>query len=122
MTHQGPGQGQGRDRRAQQRLGTVVVMVGAAAGALTSLGGPAYASDSTAAVVVAPDLHSSAPEAPLPTEQQEIEAFLTAGYTYSDAEQLAALWGSPSVGSAKALAGAKLLAGDTLPLPPSDAC
>jgi hypothetical protein len=53
------------------------------------------------------------------TEAQQYAAFWDGGYTYEDAEELAALWGvAPS--EAKALAGAELLAGQPLPVPPSD--
>lgn len=53
------------------------------------------------------------------TEVQQHDAFWDAGYTYEDAEQLAALWGV-ATSEAKALAGADLLEGQTLPVPPSD--
>lgn len=54
----------------------------------------------------------------LATERQQDDAFWDAGYTYEDAEQLAALWGVVT-SEAKALAGAALLEGRTLPVPPS---
>jgi hypothetical protein len=53
------------------------------------------------------------------TEAQQYAAFWDAGYTYEDAEQLAALWGV-ATSEAKALAGADLLEGQTLPVAPSD--
>lgn len=46
-------------------------------------------------------------------------AFWDAGYTYEDAEELAALWSSEDVYEAKVAAGEKLLAGEALPVPPS---
>ncbi|MCC2307820.1 hypothetical protein [Cellulomonas chengniuliangii] len=46
-------------------------------------------------------------------------AFWDAGYTYEDAQQLAALWSSEDTYEAKIAAGQKLLAGETLPVPPS---
>ncbi|WP_066583046.1 hypothetical protein [Cellulomonas timonensis] len=46
-------------------------------------------------------------------------AFWDAGYTYEDAEELAALWSSEDTYEAKVAAGEKLLAGETLPVPPS---
>lgn len=52
------------------------------------------------------------------TDAQRSAAFWDAGYAYEDAEQLAALWGVAPA-EAKALAGAELLAGQRLPLPPS---
>lgn len=53
------------------------------------------------------------------TEAQRFAAFWDAGYTYEDAEQLGALWGVATA-EAKALAGADLLGGRQLPVPPSD--
>lgn len=53
------------------------------------------------------------------TEQQQLDAYWDAGYTFEDAEQLAALWGTDTAES-KALAGQQLLEGRTPPVPPSD--
>jgi hypothetical protein len=47
-----------------------------------------------------------------------IDKFLTAGYTYDDAVQLAALWKLKDAYAAKVAAGEKLLAGQTLPIKP----
>lgn len=53
------------------------------------------------------------------TDAQRQAAFWDAGYTFEDAEQLAGLW-DVATSEAKVLAGADLLAGRTLPVPPSD--
>lgn len=50
------------------------------------------------------------------TEAQDVTAFGLVGYGDTEAAQLAALWQSPSTRSAKARAGATLLAGGDLPL------
>ena len=46
-------------------------------------------------------------------------AFWEAGYTFEDAEELAALWSTEDAYEAKISAGQKLLAGETLPVSPS---
>ena len=53
--------------------------------------------------------------------EAKIGVFRVAGYGYADAEALAALWESPSVGAAKIIGGAKIKAGLTLPFPPESA-
>lgn len=50
----------------------------------------------------------------------EFNAFFAGGYTYEDAEALGALWGIESY-EAKERAGAALIEGEALPLPPSEA-
>ncbi|HVU60114.1 MAG TPA: hypothetical protein VG899_16755 [Mycobacteriales bacterium] len=64
--------------------------------------------------------------APTPTAASSTDdayaAYFDAGYTYSDAQQLAQLWhesGPDAIANVKAEAGAKLLKGQTLPIPPS---
>jgi hypothetical protein len=52
------------------------------------------------------------------TDQDE-NAFLNAGYDYQDAQHLAKLWSETNIGQVKAEAGAKLLAGEKLPVKPS---
>ncbi|MEU4420689.1 hypothetical protein AB0F81_08690 [Actinoplanes sp. NPDC024001] len=49
---------------------------------------------------------------------QKANAFWEAGYDYKDAEQLAKLWKLDDTFEAKVMAGAKLLAGETLPIQP----
>lgn len=50
----------------------------------------------------------------------QLGAYVDAGYTYEDAEALAALW-STDLSETKARAGQLLLEGQTLPVPPSSA-
>ncbi len=108
-------------RRTGRRLGALVLMVGAAAGSLTGLGGSAYAAATGQDILAAPAAALTAPPKAGPTRQEDIAAFLKAGYTYADAQQLAALWHSPGVVAAKVCAGAKLLAGKALPFGPGKA-
>ncbi|MBG0562686.1 hypothetical protein [Actinoplanes aureus] len=49
---------------------------------------------------------------------QKANAFWEAGYDYEDAEKLAKLWKLDDTYQAKVMAGAKLLAGETLPIQP----
>jgi hypothetical protein len=49
---------------------------------------------------------------------QQVEAFWKAGYDYEDATKLADLWNLKDASAAKAEAGKRLLAGQTLPLQP----
>ena len=53
------------------------------------------------------------------TDDQDVSAFLLWGGDYQEALQLAAVWSSPSVGSAKVAAGSKHLAGEDLPKIPA---
>ena len=52
--------------------------------------------------------------------EDEFNAFFAGGYTYEDAEALGALWGVEAY-EAKTRAGAALIEGEALPLPPSEA-
>ncbi|HVY10087.1 MAG TPA: hypothetical protein VHB18_08080 [Mycobacteriales bacterium] len=65
----------------------------------------------------------TAASSPAATQDEDWAAYFNAGYTYDDAVQLAKLWnesdGPDAIGNVKAEAGAKLLAGKTLPIPPS---
>ena len=70
-----------------------------------------------------PNMAPSATPAP-PVEadpdQQAYDAYFNAGYDYDDAVVLAKLWKSKGeIGSVKAEAGRKLLAGETLPIRPT---
>lgn len=58
------------------------------------------------------------PEPADPTRTKRIDAFFAAGYDYADAETLSKLWKTDDTFDAKALAGKKLLAGETLPIQP----
>ena len=53
------------------------------------------------------------------TQQQEFDAYFAAGYDYNNGLQLAALWKTTDVATAKAAAGLKLLEGEALPVMPS---
>jgi hypothetical protein len=55
---------------------------------------------------------------PESAENKDVDAFLAAGYTYDDAVTLSKTWNDSSY-QAKAEGGKKLLAGETLPIPPS---
>lgn len=67
--------------------------------------------------------HEQLPVKPKPAnvaaalEQKRIDKFFAAGYDYADAQKLAKLWHT-SPGKAKAEAGKRLLAGQTLPIQP----
>ncbi len=69
---------------------------------------------------LAPGAGPAAPEPPAPALDAEgpYVAFLEAGYDWDDAVALAELWGSSDVLQTKALAGQKLLDGETLPFAP----
>jgi hypothetical protein len=56
---------------------------------------------------------------PIPPSGPALDAFLAAGYTYDDAVALGKLWHETDTSQIKADAGQKLLAGQTLPIPPS---
>ncbi|MBO3093993.1 hypothetical protein [Cellulomonas dongxiuzhuiae] len=58
------------------------------------------------------------PEAGADPQSVALDAFWSVGYTYEDAEQLAALWGV-DVSETKARAGQALVDGQTLPVEPS---
>ena len=51
-------------------------------------------------------------------DAKKLNAYFNAGYSYNDAVKLAALWKAATPQDAKVLAGAKLLAGQTLPFKP----
>jgi len=53
------------------------------------------------------------------TQNEDIDAFFAAGYTYDDALSLGSLWNETDVLQIKTEAGQKLLAGETLPIQPS---
>lgn len=55
-----------------------------------------------------------------PKEQQRLNAFSAAGYSYEDAEKLATLWKTANPYEAKVEGGKRLLAGSTLPIKPSN--
>jgi hypothetical protein len=54
-------------------------------------------------------------------ESADLDAFASAGYSYQDAVTLQKLWKTKTVGAAKIEGGAKLLAGEKLPIKPHPA-
>jgi len=54
-----------------------------------------------------------------PQEAVQVAAFFDAGYTYTEAEQLASIWKSADAYAAKVEGGKRLLAGETLPVQPN---
>ena len=76
--------------------------------------GPSVAS---AAPTATPNL-SLGPGAPETPQAKAVAAFFAAGYTYDDAVSLGKLWNETDTYQIKADAGAKLLAGQTLPILP----
>jgi uncharacterized protein YciW len=57
--------------------------------------------------------------APAAQSSADLQAFFNAGYDSSDAVQLAKLWNVSDLSQVKIDAGARLLAGQPLPIPPS---
>jgi hypothetical protein len=107
-----------RRRRTAQAAGGAVLGAGLIAGAMnlpTLLPGTPH--DTVA--VVAPA--ASGPATPSPAEVQKAwDAYFGAGYDYDDALTLAKIWHSKDdVGTDKAEAGRRLLAGQTLPIKPT---
>ncbi|SDT49196.1 hypothetical protein [Actinoplanes derwentensis] len=118
-------------RRGAQAAGGVALSAGLIAG-ITQLpavlpAGPAVTSTTGGLQAAAPAVTPSAaptidPSAPLTEEQmtEGIDAYFQAGYGYDNAVELAKLWklGAGEFAQAKAVAGQKLLAGETLPVKP----
>lgn len=111
-------------RRGAQAAGGAVLSAGLIAGVvnLPSLI-PGSAAQGTVAVQVgAPGAASPSPTPSLSDSdlQTDWNAYFSAGYGYDDAVKLAQLWSMPGddIGSVKAEAGRRLLAGETLPLQP----
>jgi hypothetical protein len=107
-----------RRRRGAQVAGTAVLGAGLIAGSmqLPSLlvGRPGPAGFGAPAQV--PSVAASYSQADL---DKDWAAYFAAGYGYDDAVQLAALWHTDqNIGLVKAEAGRRLLAGETLPIPP----
>jgi hypothetical protein len=59
------------------------------------------------------------PDVTDPKTEAQLRAFFTAGYSYADAEKLAALWKTADPYAAKIEGGKRLLAGKKLPIRPS---
>ena len=109
-----------RRRRGAQVAGTAVLGAGLIAGAIHLPSALAGRSGGAAMTVQ--------PGAPVPSvaasySQADLDkdwaAYFAAGYGYDDAVQLAAIWHTDqNIGLVKAEAGRRLLAGETLPVPP----
>ncbi len=106
-----------RRRRGAQAAGTAVLGAGLIAGTiqlpsvLAGIAGPAS--------VPAASVPSVAPSYSQADLDKDWAAYFAAGYGYDDAVQLAALWHTDkNIGLVKAEAGRRLLAGETLPIPP----
>ncbi|RZU54435.1 hypothetical protein EV385_6386 [Krasilnikovia cinnamomea] len=111
-----------RRRRGVQAAGGAVLGAGLIAGAInlpTLL--PGRPADGVSIVLPAAAPSASASSAPSGAElQREFDAYFSAGYDYDDAVKLAKLWNSTGdIGSVKAEAGRRLLAGQTLPFAPT---
>jgi hypothetical protein len=110
-----------RRRWGAQAAGGAVLTAGLIAGAIQLPGMlPGNNNSNASNAVVAPAAAAST----APPTQAELEkdwaAYFAAGYDYDDAVKLAKLWKSTAeIGTVKAEAGARLLAGETLPFPPS---
>ncbi len=120
-----------RRRWGAQAAGGAVLGAGLIAGGIALPGilpaGPG-GSGTMVAPAAAPATPSASPfalpSAPVPASQAELEraydAYFNAGYDYDDAVRLARLWKSKDdIGTVKAEAGRRLLAGETLPFEPS---
>jgi hypothetical protein len=105
-------------RRGAQAAGGAVLSAGLIAGVITVPGLlPGRPNDTV--TMVAP---AAAPTSTPPSEaelQKDWDAYFGAGYGYADALKLAQIWNSTAeVGTVKAEAGRRLLAGETLPIQP----
>jgi hypothetical protein len=130
-----------RRRRGAQVASGAVLGAGLIAGAVNLPGLlPARPSDSATllapaaapAPATSPSAPSPSPSAPSPFApspsappseaelQKQWDAYFAAGYDYDDAVKLAKIWNSKDeIGTVKAEAGRRLLAGETLPVKPS---
>lgn len=117
-----------RRRRGAQVASGAVLGAGLIAGAVNLPGLlPATPSDSGASWSPAGAPSPTATAVPSPTstrvsedeQQKQWDAYFSAGYGYDEALQLAKIWNlKGDVGSVKAEAGRRLLAGETLPIQP----
>jgi len=110
-----------RRRRGAQVAGTAVLSAGLIAGAAQLPS--ALAGHSGGAGIAAGAPGSPVPSVAASYAQPDLDrywaAYFAAGYGYDDAVQLAALWHTgQNIGLVKAEAGRRLLAGETLPIPP----
>lgn len=108
-----------RRRWVVRATGSAVVGAGVVVG---GVGIPAWLhhSTSTNTVRIVPlDAGSSTPTAVPYTVAEALKAYFGAGYDYNDAVQLGQMWNETNLTQVKGEAGAKLLEGGTLPIPPS---
>jgi hypothetical protein len=113
-------------RRKATRIGVGVLAGGfALAGGSALFGGTgAFAAPASHPASASVPATTAAPVAATPAANPDdaaVTAFLAAGYTYDDAVALAKTWGSAAPYEAKAAAGRKLEAGETLPIAPGSA-
>lgn len=108
-----------RRRRGAQAAGTAALGAGLIAGAIqlpSMLSGPSGGAGVAAPASAVPSVAPSYSQAEL---DRAWAAYFAAGYGYEDAVRLAALWRTDkNIGLVKAEAGRRLLAGETLPIPP----
>jgi hypothetical protein len=111
-----------RRRRGAQAAGGAVLGAGLIAGAINLPALlPAAHNNGPVVSVGAPAQHlSPSPTPSLSVLDREYAAYFNAGYGYDDAVKLAQIWHMPGdIGTVKAEAGRRLLAGETLPIQPS---
>jgi hypothetical protein len=111
-------QGPNRRRRYAVAAGAVVSSISLASGGAAvaaGLGGPADAQSATTAKVQSAAAQPLSPTPKVDPTQRALDAYFKAGYDYTDAVKLGALW-HESPYKAKIQAGNKLLAGGKLPI------
>lgn len=116
-----------RQRWAVRATGTAMLGAGLVAGGLSlpdlvhgSPGNKAVLSPAAGGGGTAVQATPKASTGTTSTTDEDLRAYFNAGYDYNDAQQLARLWHETGdIGAVKAEAGGKLLAGQTLPIPPS---
>lgn len=109
-----------RRRRGAQAAGGAVLSAGLIAGAINLPGLLTGGTPAPAYVVGAPASPSAPPSAA--EQQKDWDAYFAAGYDYDDALELARIWNlTGDIGTVKAEAGRRLLAGETLPIQPGTA-
>jgi hypothetical protein len=108
-----------RRRRVGQAAGGAVLGAGLIAGAI-QLPAMLPGNSTHSGAIIAPAAASPSPSSTAETDK-EVDAFLSSGYSYADAEALARLWNMPSdnLTAVKAEAGRRILAGETLPIKPA---
>jgi hypothetical protein len=108
-------------RRGAQAAGGVVLGAGLIAGAINLPALlPASAQGGGSLTAGAPATPSAPVSSPSPSVlDKDLDAYFAAGYGYADAKKLAQIWSmTGDIGTVKAEAGRRLLAGQTLPIAP----